>query len=273
MSRLWRHEEIDMNRFFNSQNQQNDFYNIQRQYKVARYDLLAIIAFSLINIILIALGQDIYFLFSAYIPFSLVLGAALATGRYPDEFYRQNNIDIKDYWGADYEMMEPMFGAVFGMVVVFALAILAFYLLCFFLSKKYPVWMIIASVIFGIDTLIFIVDEFSGGMINVIDVILHAIMITILIRGCIFGIKLKAYTHAEQNAQQMGFGPNGDPYYGNPQNGYYGAPNQDGNVNGSSERDNSDQDNQNESVYMPSHENPDLTPPGDASNGEKKNDD
>ena len=125
----------------------------------------------------------------------------------------------------------------------------------------------------------------------IIDLVFHVIMLVILIRGCIFGRKLKAYTQAEQNAQQMGFGPNGDPYYGNPQNGYYGTPNQngningnpqngyygtpnqDGNVNGSSERDNSDQDNQNESVYMPSHENPDLTPPGDASNGEKKNDD
>lgn len=214
-----------MNNIFNQQNQQNELAVYQRQYNTARYDLLVIIAFSLVNIFLILFGQDVYFLFSAYIPFSFVATAALATGRYPDDFYRETGISIEDFWGEDYEMMEPMFGAIFAVMVVISLAILGFYLLCFFLSKKHPAWMIVAAVVFGIDTLYLLSGGISG---MIVDLVFHIIMMVILIRGCIYGRKLKAYNEAMKAAQyaqpgqfgagpyDAGFGANGDPYYGNP---------------------------------------------------------
>lgn len=255
-----------MNNVFNNQNQQSDIALIERQYGVARYDLLAIIIFSVINIFLTVFGQDVYFLFSAYLPYSLVLNSSLLTGRWPDEVYKEAGLDLKEFWGADYATFEPLFGAIFGVVVVFALAILGFYLLCYFLSKKRPAWMIVATAVFGIDTLLLIADGLSGA---IVDLIFHVVILVIMIRGCIYGRKLKAYNDAmaAQNGQSPygyapGFGANGDPYYGNGQYMQNGQPNQfyqNQNSNGEQSAPLGDQQNPGYTEFTPTSYNPDFT--------------
>lgn len=277
-----------MNNIFNrqnQQNQQNELYLIQRQYNLARYDLLLIIILSVVNVLMMSFGSDTYFLFSAYLPYSIVLESSIVTGRWPEEAYKEAGFDLKEYWGDMYTEVEPLFGAVFAFTVVIALVIVGFYLLCYFLSKKHPTWMIVSAAVFGIDTLLLVTGGLDG---MILDLVLHIVVLAMLIRGCIYGRKLKAYNDAAaQNAQfaqnpyNPGFGANGDPYYGNQGqgadmygNGQYmqnGQPNQftqNQNQEQNSSANSNEQQNFGYTEFTPTSYNPDLTPnPGEQNSG------
>ncbi len=136
---------------------------IVSQYKTARANLLLAIIFTLVNIVLFFAQTGNYFLFSATIPYALVINS-LVLG---------------------------------GVAVVAALLILVVYLLCYLFSKKSYGWMIAALVLFSLDTLALLYFAFSGDSFAdyILDIVFHAYVLFFLILGVRYGRK---YPAAEQ---------------------------------------------------------------------------
>ena len=134
-------------------------------FKRARGNLLLVVAFTAINLILMALGSDFYFLFSATIPsFVYTLASELGAG-------------------------------LVGLVI--ALAILALYLVCYLLSKDRRVFILVALVFFSFDTIFFAFAFYyhlaSGEfeVFNLIEVAFYAWILFYLITGTRAWAKLR----------------------------------------------------------------------------------
>ncbi len=159
---------------------------LERRYKGALSSLLLIAAFSGVNLLLLLINSDTYFLFSAYIPYLLGDYAMFFCGRYPAEVYA----DVPDieFFGTE----------IFAVFVAAAVVFVLFYLLCFlFARKKKAVWLIFALTLFVIDTLVmFIVVGFYIDMI--MDIIFHVWAIVSLALGISAYLKLKKLPEEEE---------------------------------------------------------------------------
>lgn len=135
----------------------------ERQFKMARSNLLLMVIFTVVNVVLLFLGSDSMLLFSASIPY---LAVAISVA-----------------WGS-FELF------VAGLVV--ALILVVVYFLCWLLSKKHPGWLIAALVLFVLDSLaligFYILAEEAAGMV---DVLFHAWVLYYLIIGISSAAKLK----------------------------------------------------------------------------------
>lgn len=151
---------------------------LQSKYSAARTNLLMVVAFTAINILMLAFGGGSYFLFSATVPYLITLYGMLLCGMLPEEVY---------------EGMEGMFfldESFFYITLVISAAILALYVICFFFSKKKPVFLTIGLVIFAIDTLVMVLYYgISADMI--MDAIFHAWVLWILFSGVKANSELK----------------------------------------------------------------------------------
>lgn len=136
-----------------------------KRYSSARADLLIMIVLTVVNIVLMFFGSESMMLFSATIPYFAV-GAG--------------------YWEGDQEVM------IFGIVI--AVISIALYLLCWLLSKKRYQWLIVATVLFTLDTAAMIYLYASSGEIGsgIFDIVIHALVLYYLVVGIITGKKLKA---------------------------------------------------------------------------------
>ena len=145
----------------------------------ARYNLVALILFSCVNIILLLINSDSYFLFSAVVPYRLALYGMLLTGHIPDAFPEGQEI-------------EYLPDSLLVVMLVIAAVILLLYLLFFFLSKKHFGFLIAALVFFVIDCVYMGYTIFSIGFESgdIIDIALHACILCYLISGVIAGVKL-----------------------------------------------------------------------------------
>ena len=152
----------------------------EAKYNSARMNLLLVLGMTLLNIVVCCFGSDRYFLFSASIPYYLVLLGSIMTGRMPEEYY------------TDWPASEPFLGIGFLVVMaVIAVAMLLVYLACFLLSKKNRVgWLITAAVFFGIDTL-GMLWLYGISADAIFDIVFHAWVLYYLITGVINGLKLK----------------------------------------------------------------------------------
>lgn len=159
---------------------------LERRYKSSLTSLLLIAAFSGVNLLLLLINSDKYFLFSAYIPYLLGDYAMFFGGRYPEEYY------------ADVPDMEFFGSGIFAMFVAVAVLFVLFYLLCYiFAKKKKAVWLVFALALFVIDTgIMFIVVGFDAGMI--MDVIFHVWAIASLALGVSAFVKLKKLPAEEE---------------------------------------------------------------------------
>ena len=138
------------------------------KYKNARASLLIVLAFSLVNVF--AVFANYYFYFSSRIALVLVaIGAQL---------------DIAAGTNA--------FKFVFAFL---AIASLVPYLLSWLFSKKKVGWMIVALVLFSVDTLVLLIDVPSAiagkDFTIIIDVVVHAIVIVELALGVKAGFDMK----------------------------------------------------------------------------------
>lgn len=146
-----------------------------KRYSSARNDLLAMIILTVANIVMMFFGSESMMLFSASIPYFAV-GMGL--------------------WNYDTEL------TVFGVIV--AVICLALYLLCWFMSKKKYQWIIVATVLFVIDTgaMIWLYassGEFESG---IFDMVIHAFVLYYLVVGIITGKKLKELKENEVHLGQ-----------------------------------------------------------------------
>lgn len=153
---------------------------LEAKYKNARSNLLLVLAFTVVNIVLLVAKSDVYFLFSAYIPYVLVTIGMATCGMFPAEYYTDEL--------AGTEFLPT---SVFGVILGISLAIVALYLISWIFSKKNTVgWLIFALVIFAIDTAIMLF--FSGLQLDgLIDIAFHIWVIVSLSIGINAGVKLK----------------------------------------------------------------------------------
>lgn len=162
--------------FFKSPAQNQDINErtlLENKYHAARHNLLIVIAFTVLNSVLLAAGGDSYFLFSAYVPYFMVgLGMEMC-GMFPAEYYE-----------AYYTNFQPVDKTAFVILLVIAIVLLSVYLLCWILSKKNRVgWLIFALVWFGIDSIMLLVMMGADIVDYIMDVVFHAWVIISLING------------------------------------------------------------------------------------------
>lgn len=149
-------------------------------FRNSRFNLLLLVAFTLVNIIFVITKSDLYFLFSATVPYYLAVYGLFWTGHLPDAVPKGQKIDI----------LPDSFLVV---MLVIAAVILLLYLLFFFLSKKHPAFLIAALVFFAIDCIYMLYTVFSTGfeVSSLIDIAFHGWVLYYLISGVIASRKLK----------------------------------------------------------------------------------
>lgn len=131
----------------------------RRRYASARSSLLTMMLFTVVNIVMGALGSYTYFVFSDYAAYMLAL-----FGR---EFY-----DLRG------EVIYLALG------IGLALVILVPYLLSWVLSKKRRGWLIVAFVLFLIDTIMLVVDAIGYMEVGyLLDIAFHIWLLVSLFLG------------------------------------------------------------------------------------------
>lgn len=158
---------------------------LDAKYKGSRNNILLVVAFSLINTVLLITGSESYFLFSASVPYYLTFFGMLYTGKLPAEYY----VDVEDF--------VPFDNSVFIVFVAIAVIVIGLYALSWYLSKKKTGWMIFALVFFIIDTLaMFGLSGISADAI--IDIVFHVWVIVSLSMGISAASKIKKLPPEEQ---------------------------------------------------------------------------
>lgn len=137
---------------------------VLEKYKSARTNLLIMIAFTLINIILLFTNAGSMLLFSATVPY-LAVGVGLVSE----------------------------FTPVLVVCTIFAAITLLIYLLCWIFSKKHYGWMIAALVLFILDTLVMALTYLGiGDTSGILDVLVHIWVLYYLIIGVKYGARMKS---------------------------------------------------------------------------------
>ncbi len=154
---------------------------LEMKYNTARANLLLVLLFTVVNIILVLVGANTYFLFSASIPYFIVYLGALFCGKLPAEYYEGTGLTEADFFPT----------SVLTVTVVIAVVILALYFLSWLLSKKQKVgWLIFALVLFSLDTVMMFF--FMGISVDTIfDVLFHAWVLYYLVAGVRAHVQLK----------------------------------------------------------------------------------
>lgn len=129
-------------------------------YAAARSNLLIMLLLTVVNVALIVAEADVSFMFSAYLPqFFFALGSLMEV---------------------------PAF---MGVMVAVTVVNLLLYLLCWIFSKKHWGWLLVATIVFVLDTvamLLLMMPDF-----DVIGIVFHAWVLVYLIMGVAAGIKGK----------------------------------------------------------------------------------
>ena len=128
----------------------------EQKYQAARSNLLLMLAFTAINVVLTIANSGYYFLFSASVPFFF---AQLAVAG----------------WGYDTALLVES--------VVILVAVMALYLVSYLLSKKRPGWMIVALVLFALDTAFLTIELVLWQYFDLLEVLFHIWILYYLIRG------------------------------------------------------------------------------------------
>lgn len=182
-----------MGLFKNAKNQNmSEREKLTARYNSARHNILLVIAFTLINCVLLFAGGSSYFLFSAAVPYYMTLFGLLYTGRMPAEWYE------------GVEGFAPDPDSVLYIYVAIAVVVMGAYALLWFLSKKHGYgWLVAALVFFVVDT--FAMFYFSGFTADMImDFVFHIWVLVSLCSGIIAAINLKKIPEEEPYIAQEG---------------------------------------------------------------------
>lgn len=144
-----------------------------KQVAGGRYSLLLILIFTVVNLVLLLVDSDRYFLFSASVPyyftaFGIGMDSAFSDG----------------------------IGTFTITALVISLLILGVYLLCWILSKKHTGWLTAALVLFCVDTVGLLFLSYIFETSNLLDFLLHAWAIYELAHGIYCAGKLKKLSAA-----------------------------------------------------------------------------
>ena len=158
--------------------------DLQNKVRVCRSNLLLAVAFTLINIVLLASKSTRYFLFSLVVPYRFVLNGMLFGGYMPDEFY------VGEDGLTYYIAKNPSLLAMLGIV---AAVILGLYMLFFFMSKKNVGWLVPTLVFVSLDCLAYVGLIFLYGfeISDILDLAFHAWLLYYMIAGVAAYVKLR----------------------------------------------------------------------------------
>ena len=158
--------------------------DLQNKVRVCRSNLLLAVAFTLINIVLLASKSTRYFLFSLVVPYRFVLNGMLFGGYMPDEFY------VGEDGLTSYIEKNPSLLAMLGIV---AAVILGLYMLFFFMSKKNVGWLVPTLVFVSLDCLAYVGLIFLYGfeISDILDLAFHAWLLYYMIAGVAAYVKLR----------------------------------------------------------------------------------
>ncbi len=152
---------------------------LEKRYNGARNNLLLVVAFSAVNLVLLAFNSFTYFLFSASFPYMLADLGRYICGKYPSEYY----IGI--------EANEFLPETVYWVLLAIAAVIILMYLLAYLFSKKNRVgWLIFAFVFFVLDTLA-LFGYFGISVDMIMDIVFHVWVLVYLGLGIHAHFKLK----------------------------------------------------------------------------------
>lgn len=171
------------------QNQPTQHLIYEQKYRTSRMNLLLVVVFTAINLLLLVVNADVYFLFSAFIPYFIAELGMLLCGRFPEEYYADG-----------LEGIVFLDNSVFVVLLIISLALTLLYLLAWFMSDKQRVgWLIFTLVFFSIDTLGML---FINGIAldSIFDIVFHAWVIYYLIIGISAHYKLKKLPPKEASA-------------------------------------------------------------------------
>jgi len=179
----------------------------ERNYNVCRMNFLAVIAFTVISIITLMIN-DTYFLFSNYFAVEMAyVGLMYVTGNW------QSWEDAGDYAEIGQEMLSVI-GAGYIAVAAAVLIVLA---LCWVLSKKSRIPVIVAAVIMGFDTLYVLIS------FDIINIFFHAWVMYYLITAIRDWGKMQSLTEGEgmiiegtEQNEFTAYGSTSDAETGNP---------------------------------------------------------
>ena len=152
---------------------------LRANYTNARMNLLLAAIFTLVNVVMILMGQDYYFLFSISIPYVIAFCGALFCGTLPQEYYDQ----LLGYQ----RIFKPYMIYVFAAIAV---AIILLYVICFIFSKKRAGFLVTALVLFSLDTA-FMFFWYGLNLSILLDILFHGWLIGSLIVGVRSYYKLK----------------------------------------------------------------------------------
>ncbi len=152
----------------------------EKRYQSARWDIMLLIALTVINLGIMLFGDNVRYVSAAAIPLSLIALGKIMCGKMDNEFYVGQYADIK--------FLED--GFYIGMIFA-AIAIIGAYVLLWFLSKKYNVALIIAGALIIADTVSmpFVYPTFTIDLF--FDYAIHALMIIMIAMGVHAGFRLK----------------------------------------------------------------------------------
>ena len=141
---------------------------LESKMKSARYSLLLVIIFTVVNLVLLLTESDRYFLFSAAVPYYLT-----AFGM-----------------GMDMDAGGSVFTAT---ALVISGICLAAYLLCWIFSKRRVGWFCVALVLFLIDTVLFVLLALGLELLrdSIMDLVFHVWVVVELIQALSCHKKLK----------------------------------------------------------------------------------
>lgn len=154
------------------------------KFNKARNNLLAVVAFTVINLLLTAFNADIYLLFSATAPQLIFeVGRGLA-----EEL--QSNVFL-----------------IIGFIVAFVVIIL--YFICWLFAKRLRAFILVALILFSIDTLIFVLLTLAAGfdVSYLLDIGFHGWILFYLISGVMAWTKLRGVNADDFNAALQEIAP------------------------------------------------------------------
>ncbi len=165
---------------------QSPLQTLAGKYIAARYNLLLIVIFTLINLILLVIpsASESYFLFSASVPYILTLLGMFLCGRMPEDYYFSEEGE---------ELLHTFLPqGFFWTAFVISLMIVALYALLCFLSREHRVGALIAAlVLFAIDTVLFLF-WYGIALEMLLDILFHGWVLVILVQGIMAHFKAKA---------------------------------------------------------------------------------
>ena len=144
---------------------------LQKQAASSRSSLLIVLIFTVVNLAMLLLDSGTYFLFSASVPYYLTAFGI----------------------GMDIGLGASGIGTFTIIGLAISAVILAWYLLCWLLSKKRSGWMVAALVTFLLDTaaLVALCLAMDALAESVMDLVFHAWVIWVMIQSISAGKKLK----------------------------------------------------------------------------------